>query len=636
MGKEKIYNMKVTATEDGKLNITRNNDGFTAFEILGVLRHSENDVLDQIAGKIKPDLVQRTVVVDEAKQENVTSSAKQSPLMAAKDRGLSPNVTALEYEAHEKGVSDNLAGKALKDNPYAFGSRVDFWAKGWNFAEKSKETLEGRARQRGVTDRGAGKTTFESPYGPGPCSDQWRVGWQETDKALTDEQGQEKKPLPEPGGTHDMEPWKAYPGRLKDFRAGMHAFRDCVPADKNPYPAGSQYEHIWDAGWECMAKIATSYNRGRNNREKHKEYNPSNASNYIGAAYRLGWDEVEFALSHNLTTYNFGMEEAAKMTASAGNPYTMGYWARFWGVPANFNEYMPETPGAALWASGWNRCGYNKRYGLAHTVREMSGEEQDAEETNAKARSQEYYEGYTAFMKDFDADTNPYSLQNCGHPSKFNEISNHEWVQGYISAGGSPLVNAFRKAHGEEFRQLSEEREKAKTAHDPDLPTRTDTTAQGYTAFIKGALSSPQNPFDDVKDPDLYGYWLGGWKEAALALENEKNNVEDSGCEERVISQGVKDYLRERPNPYDMRISPWRYCLWERGYEMASKKYETYRRIAFNKGIEDKQNGISFNPFQDKSQQDGWEKGYASVEYEPDSEDMINSMEEPEDLRQTD
>lgn len=54
--------------EDGK-NYTFNstNEGFNAFEILGILEKKKIDILEQIEGKIKPDVINRTSIVDKSK-----------------------------------------------------------------------------------------------------------------------------------------------------------------------------------------------------------------------------------------------------------------------------------------------------------------------------------------------------------------------------------------------------------------------------------------------------------------------------------------------------------------------------------------------------------------------------------------
>lgn len=54
--------------EDNKMAIEGSNVGFTAAELIGLLEWKKQDILNQIAGKIKPDVVKRTVIQEEDKQ----------------------------------------------------------------------------------------------------------------------------------------------------------------------------------------------------------------------------------------------------------------------------------------------------------------------------------------------------------------------------------------------------------------------------------------------------------------------------------------------------------------------------------------------------------------------------------------
>ena len=46
----------------GKFHMKRECEGFSPFELLGILEHTQLDILKQMAGEIKPDIVKRTVV----------------------------------------------------------------------------------------------------------------------------------------------------------------------------------------------------------------------------------------------------------------------------------------------------------------------------------------------------------------------------------------------------------------------------------------------------------------------------------------------------------------------------------------------------------------------------------------------
>lgn len=61
---EKKYQLTVTRTGDGTLNINATNDGFNPFEVLGFLEYKVADIRDQIKGNIQPDIEKRTVIKD--------------------------------------------------------------------------------------------------------------------------------------------------------------------------------------------------------------------------------------------------------------------------------------------------------------------------------------------------------------------------------------------------------------------------------------------------------------------------------------------------------------------------------------------------------------------------------------------
>ena len=51
--------------ENNKLAIEGKNMGFAPYELVGLLEWKKQDILDQIKGKIVPDVVKRTAIVDE-------------------------------------------------------------------------------------------------------------------------------------------------------------------------------------------------------------------------------------------------------------------------------------------------------------------------------------------------------------------------------------------------------------------------------------------------------------------------------------------------------------------------------------------------------------------------------------------
>ena len=49
---------------NGKSVMNRTNDGFTAVELLGVIELTRVEIIDQMRGMIKPDVIKRTVIKD--------------------------------------------------------------------------------------------------------------------------------------------------------------------------------------------------------------------------------------------------------------------------------------------------------------------------------------------------------------------------------------------------------------------------------------------------------------------------------------------------------------------------------------------------------------------------------------------
>lgn len=59
----KTYTIKVEMTNDKNI-LTRTNDGFNSYELLGILENLQLDILSQMAGTIKPDIIKREVISD--------------------------------------------------------------------------------------------------------------------------------------------------------------------------------------------------------------------------------------------------------------------------------------------------------------------------------------------------------------------------------------------------------------------------------------------------------------------------------------------------------------------------------------------------------------------------------------------
>jgi hypothetical protein len=47
---------------DGTTKLSRTNDGFNPFELIGLLEISKDDIISQIKGVVKPNIVKRKVI----------------------------------------------------------------------------------------------------------------------------------------------------------------------------------------------------------------------------------------------------------------------------------------------------------------------------------------------------------------------------------------------------------------------------------------------------------------------------------------------------------------------------------------------------------------------------------------------
>ena len=61
---KKLYKLWAEVDEEGNMDISSNNDGFTAIELLGILQFKIEDIMEQIKGNIEPDTITRTVMKD--------------------------------------------------------------------------------------------------------------------------------------------------------------------------------------------------------------------------------------------------------------------------------------------------------------------------------------------------------------------------------------------------------------------------------------------------------------------------------------------------------------------------------------------------------------------------------------------
>jgi hypothetical protein len=47
---------------DGSTALSRINDGFNAFELMGLLELSKDDIINQMKGNVKPEVIKRKVI----------------------------------------------------------------------------------------------------------------------------------------------------------------------------------------------------------------------------------------------------------------------------------------------------------------------------------------------------------------------------------------------------------------------------------------------------------------------------------------------------------------------------------------------------------------------------------------------
>lgn len=63
--KEKRFEFIFTVNEEGQGRCESINNGFVACELIGLLEWKKQDIIAQMAQKIKPDVIKRTVVKEQ-------------------------------------------------------------------------------------------------------------------------------------------------------------------------------------------------------------------------------------------------------------------------------------------------------------------------------------------------------------------------------------------------------------------------------------------------------------------------------------------------------------------------------------------------------------------------------------------
>jgi hypothetical protein len=59
-----VYTIEFLVYSDDTTTINRTAENFSAFELIGILELSKEDIVKQIKGEIKPDIVTRKVIVN--------------------------------------------------------------------------------------------------------------------------------------------------------------------------------------------------------------------------------------------------------------------------------------------------------------------------------------------------------------------------------------------------------------------------------------------------------------------------------------------------------------------------------------------------------------------------------------------
>ena len=60
----KKWSFELQNLSNGIVRLRRINKGFTAYELLGLIKQAESDILKQMSGEIKPDIIERKVIED--------------------------------------------------------------------------------------------------------------------------------------------------------------------------------------------------------------------------------------------------------------------------------------------------------------------------------------------------------------------------------------------------------------------------------------------------------------------------------------------------------------------------------------------------------------------------------------------
>ena len=62
--KTQTYTITVITNDDGSTQMKRVNDGFSGIELIGIVAITSHELMKQLQGKLKPDIIKREVIKD--------------------------------------------------------------------------------------------------------------------------------------------------------------------------------------------------------------------------------------------------------------------------------------------------------------------------------------------------------------------------------------------------------------------------------------------------------------------------------------------------------------------------------------------------------------------------------------------
>jgi hypothetical protein len=108
------YTIENIVYSDGTASMRRKNEGFSGIELLGILEMTQLEIIQEIAGKLKPDVITREVVVD--KEIRKTNKLPKKPI-----RPLTRYEVLLRAKGHRQ-----LFCLTVKDNPFEHIDKGDY------------------------------------------------------------------------------------------------------------------------------------------------------------------------------------------------------------------------------------------------------------------------------------------------------------------------------------------------------------------------------------------------------------------------------------------------------------------------------------------------------------------------------